>query len=216
MVKLLLRLYEPTAGRILLNGIDVKEIDYKEYLKLFSTVFQDFKIFAFKISDNVTSLENKAADLTGVHNSLERVGLSSKINALDKGVETYLYKIYEEDGIELSGGEAQKLAIARALYKDAPVVILDEPTAALDPKAEAEIFQNFQTITAGKTAVLVSHRLSSCRFCDCIVVLEHGNIIEQGTHEVLMRMNNGKYREMFTAQAEYYHADIDDKENINV
>lgn len=203
LVKLLLRLYEPTAGRILLNGIDVKEIDYKEYLKLFSTVFQDFKIFAFKISDNVTSLENKAADLTGVHNSLDRVGLSSKINALDKGVETYLFKIYEEDGIELSGGEAQKLAIARALYKDAPVVILDEPTAALDPKAEYDIYTKFLSLVDSKTAVFISHRLSSTKFCDRIVVLREGRIVETGSHSELLSQN-GYYAELFHMQANFY------------
>lgn len=203
LVKLLLRLYEPTDGRILLNGIDVKEIDYKEYLKLFSTVFQDFKIFAFKILDNVTSLENKAADLTGVHNSLEKVGLSSKINALDKGVETYLFKIYEEDGIELSGGEAQKLAIARALYKDAPVVILDEPTAALDPKAEYDIYTKFLSLVDSKTAVFISHRLSSTKFCDRIVVLREGKIVETGSHSELLSQN-GYYAELFHMQANFY------------
>ena len=123
---------------------------------------------------------------------------------LEKSLETPLYKSFDDSGVELSGGQGQKLAIARAMYKNTGIILLDEPTAALDPKAEADIFNNFRDITTGKTAVLVSHRLSSCRFCDHIIVLDSGRVIEQGTHEELMKVTDGKYRTMFTAQAEYY------------
>lgn len=203
LVKLLLRLYEPTEGRILLNGIDVKQIDYKEYLSLFSTVFQDFKLFAFRIIDNITSLENENIDMTEIKNSLDKAGLSSKIDTLDKGIETYLYKIYEEDGIELSGGESQKLAIARALYKNAPIVILDEPTATLDPKAEYDIYTKFLSLIDSKTAIFISHRLSSTKFCDRIVVLREGEISEFGNHTELLSQK-GYYADLFNMQAQFY------------
>lgn len=203
LVKLLLRLYEPTEGRILLNGVDIKHIDYKEYLKLFSTVFQDFKLFAFRIIDNVTSLVDDSSDLTEVYDILDKSGLLTKIKSLDKETETYLYKIYEEDGIELSGGEAQKLAIARALYKDAPIVILDEPTAALDPKAEYDIYMKFLSMVESKTSIFISHRLSSTKFCDRIVVLREGEIAEIGSHAELLSQK-GYYAELFNLQAQFY------------
>ncbi len=206
LVKLLLRLYEPTQGRILLNGIDIREIDYSEYLRLFSTVFQDFKLFAFKILDNITSLDNESGDLSKVNHCLEKAGLLSKINALEEGVETYLIKIYEENGVELSGGEAQKLAIARALYKDAPIVILDETTAALDPKAEYEIYTKFLSLVDDKTAIFISHRLSSTKFCDRIVVLREGEIAEIGSHSELLAQK-GYYAELFSMQAQFYLED---------
>lgn len=206
LVKLLLRLYEPTEGRILLNGIDIREIAYGEYLRLFSTVFQDFKLFAFKILDNITSLDNECKDLSKVNHCLEKAGLLSKINALEEGVETYLFKIYEENGVELSGGEAQKLAIARALYKDAPIVILDEPTAALDPKAEYEIYTKFLSLVDDKTAIFISHRLSSTKFCDRIVVLKEGEIAEIGSHSELLAQK-GYYAELFSMQAQFYLED---------
>ncbi len=203
LVKLLLRLYEPTEGRILFNGIDIKEIDYEQYLKLFSTVFQDFKLFAFRILDNITSLSNAEVNLNDVNSSLGKAGLSDKIKALERGVETYLYKIYEEDGIELSGGESQRLAIARALYKNAPVVILDEPTAALDPKAEYDIYTKFLSLIETKTSIFISHRLSSTKFCNRIVVLHNGKIIEIGNHSELLAQN-GYYAELFNLQAQFY------------
>lgn len=203
LVKLLLRLYEPTQGRILLNGTDIRELDYKDYLKQFATVFQDFKLFAFRILDNITSLAGQEPDWEGVKRSLDKAGLRSKIEALDKGVETYLFKIYEDGGIELSGGEAQKLAIARALYKDAPVVILDEPTAALDPKAEYDIYTRFLSMVDEKTSVFISHRLSSTKFCDRIVVLRDGQIVEMGSHAQLLAQN-GYYAGLFHLQAQFY------------
>lgn len=203
LVKLLLRLYEPTEGRILLNGIDIREIDYREYFKIFSTVFQDFKLFAFRILDNVTAFNDEVHEIADINISLDKAGLSSKVKSLEKGVETYLYKLYEEDGVELSGGESQKLAIARALYKDAPVVILDEPTAALDPRAEYDIYTKFLSLVAAKTSIFISHRLSSTKFCDRIVVLKEGRIVEIGCHSELLSQK-GYYAELFLMQAQFY------------
>jgi ABC-type multidrug transport system fused ATPase/permease subunit len=204
LIKLLLRLYDPTEGRILLNGVDIKEIDYTDYLKLFSTVFQDFKIFAFRIADNITALNDGAEpDREKTEQALKKAGLYDKVASLEKGMDTYLYKLYEEDGVELSGGESQKLAIARALYKDAPVVVLDEPTAALDPRAEYEIYSKFFEMVKGKTSVFISHRLSSTRFSDRIIVLKSGGIVETGTHAELMA-KQGYYAELYNMQAQFY------------
>lgn len=169
LVKLICGLLTPTKGEIQIGGRTLSACASESV----SAVFQDFKMFAFSIRSNIELSSSETSDPAAV---LQRVGLWKDVEKLKNGMDTPLFKSYDDDGIELSGGQGQKLAIARAMYKNAGVVILDEPTAALDPKAEAEIFQDFQTITAGKTAVLVSHRLSSCRFCDCIVVLEHGNI----------------------------------------
>ncbi|MDR1025706.1 MAG: ABC transporter ATP-binding protein/permease [Treponema sp.] len=203
LIKLLMRLFEPTEGRILLNGVDIREIDYRQYLRLFSSVFQDYKLFAFRIADNITSLKDGPADAAKMADSLAKAGLDEKIASLPKGTDTYLYKFYEEDGVELSGGESQKLALARALYKDAPVVILDEPTAALDPRAEYEIYTRFFEMVKDKTAVFITHRLSSTRFCDRIVVLKDGSIVETGTHDALLE-RGGYYAELFNMQARFY------------
>ncbi|MDR0554329.1 MAG: ABC transporter ATP-binding protein/permease [Treponema sp.] len=203
LIKLLMRLYEPTEGRILLNGVDIRELDYEQYLNLFSTVFQDFKLFAFRIADNITSLSGGTVDHEKIKSCLVKAGLDEKIASLEKGLDTYLYKLYEEDGVELSGGESQKLAIARALYKDAPVVILDEPTAALDPRAEYEIYTKFFEMVDNKTSLFITHRLSSTRFCDRIVALKNGEIVESGTHEALLAQN-GYYAELFNMQAQFY------------
>lgn len=206
LIKLLLRLYEPTSGRILINGTDIRSIDYKSYIQLFSTVFQDYKLFAFKIIDNLTSLENDKINMFKISESLEKAGLLNKIKRLDKGVDTYLYNVYEEEGIELSGGESQKLAIARAIYKDAPIVILDEPTAALDPKAEYDIYTRFLSLVESKTSIFISHRLSSTKFCDRIIVLRDGEIIEIGSHLELMN-KKGYYSMLFDLQAKFYIED---------
>jgi ABC-type multidrug transport system fused ATPase/permease subunit len=209
LIKLLMRLYEPTEGRILLNGIDIREIDYRQYLNLFASVFQDFKLFAFRIADNITSLKDGAEDEVSPVDSqkiwecLDKSGLLEKIESMDKGLDTYLYKLYEEDGVELSGGESQKLAIARALYKDAPVVILDEPTAALDPRSEYEIYTHFFEMVENKTSVFITHRLSSTRFCDRIIVLKNGEIVETGSHQDLLE-RQGYYAELFNMQAQFY------------
>jgi len=202
MVKLLCRLYDPTEGIITINGIDIKTIDYNTYMSLFSVVFQDFKLFSFSLGVNV------AADLTYDEScaaeSLDEAGFTERIEKMDRGLETPLYKDFEEDGVEISGGEAQKIALARALYKDAPFIVLDEPTAALDPIAEFEVYSKFNEIVGGKTAIYISHRLSSCRFCDDIAVFHEGELIQRGSHDALIADENGKYHELWNAQAQYY------------
>lgn len=201
-IKLLCRLYDPTEGEILLDGINIKEYDYNEYMALFSPVFQDFKLFAFSVRDNITLTEECSDEQ--IASLIHQVGLTDKINSLEKGADTLLFKSFDENGIEPSGGEQQKLAIARALYKKAPVVILDEPTAALDPVAEYDIYRQFNSLVGGKTAIYISHRLSSCRFCDRIAVFSEGRIKEYGTHAELAGLPGGVYAEMFAAQAQYY------------
>lgn len=234
-IKLLCRLYDVTDGEILLNGVNIKEYDYEEYMKLFAVVFQDYKLFAFSMKENILLKDDLPEDMQiqnvkehRIHNqkvsqenqdmnnvtasmyadNLEELcqvcGLSEKIVSLEKGLDTILYKQFEEDGIEPSGGEAQKLAIARALHKNAPIVILDEPTAALDPMAEYEIYNHFDHLVGGKTAVYISHRLSSCKFCDRIAVFANETVAEYGTHEELLRIPEGIYATMFSAQAQYY------------
>ena len=202
MIKLLCRLYDPTEGSITLNGIDIREFDYAEYLKLFAIVFQDFKLLAFPVGENVACSDEY--DEERVWQCLEMAGVKDRVEEFPKKLRQSIYKLYEKDGIDLSGGEEQKIAIARALYKDAPFVILDEPTAALDPIAESEIYSRFNDIAGGKTAVYISHRLSSCRFCSRIVVFDNGKVIQEGTHEELLEDANGKYSELWNAQAQYY------------
>ena len=201
LIKLLCRLYDPTEGTILLNGIDVTRYSYDEYIALFSVVFQDFKIFAFSVAENVACTPEP--DRERVRSALRGVGLEERIDAMPHGMDTAITREYEDDGVDLSGGEGQKLAIARALYKDAPFLILDEPTAALDPLAEAEIYSRFDRMSENRTTVFISHRLSSCRFCDEIAVFDGGRIAEQGNHETLLAQN-GKYAELWNAQAQYY------------
>lgn len=201
LIMLLMRLVEPTQGRILFHGTDIREYGEDEYRRLFSTVFQDFKIFSFTIQDNITALGD--ADSEKVKSIVNRSGLESKIASLNKGTDTYIDKLYDNDGIILSGGEAQRLAIARALYKDAPIYVLDEPTAALDPRIENEIYTKFKDITDGKTAFYITHRLASTHFCDRIIVLQNGSVEETGSHRELME-KNGYYAELYTMQAQYY------------
>lgn len=201
-IKLLCRLYDPADGEILLDGINIREYDYHEYMSLFSPVFQDFKLFALSMKDNI--ILGGTYEETDMQSLLSRVGLSEKVNSLEKGADTILFKDFDKEGIEPSGGEQQKIAIARALFKDSPVVILDEPTAALDPIAEYEIYCQFDALVGGKTAVYISHRLSSCKFCDRIAVFSNGAIKEYGTHDELVSKADGIYAEMFAAQAQYY------------
>ncbi len=201
-IKLLCRLYDPTEGEILLNGIDIRKYNYREYMDIFSVVFQDFQLFGLKLGENVASGVNYDREL--VVDCLEKAGFSDRLAGMKNGTETYLYKDYDKDGVDLSGGEAQKIAIARALYKNAPFIILDEPTAALDPVAEAEIYSKFDQIAGDKTAIYISHRLSSCKFCDEIVVFHEGAVIQQGTHAELVADVTGKYYELWHAQAQYY------------
>lgn len=202
MIKLLCRLYDPTEGVITLNGIDIKKYDYEEYMSIFSVVFQDFRLFSFSLGQNVAA--SARVDLKRAEDCLRGAGLSGLLDSMPKGLDTPLYKDFEECGVEISGGEAQKIALARALYKDAPFVILDEPTAALDPIAEFEIYSKFDEIVGNKTAVYISHRLSSCRFCDEIAVFHEGELIQHGSHETLVGDTGGKYFQLWRAQAQYY------------
>lgn len=209
-IKLLCRLYDPTEGKILLNGIDITRYRYDEYMSLFSVVFQDYTLFGFPLGENV------AADCTcndaKVRDCLIRAGLGEKLKSLDNDPEAKekdalkraVGREYDNEGIDFSGGELQKIALARALYKDAPFVILDEPTAALDPIAEAAVYENFNVLVEEKTAVFISHRLSSCRFCDCIAVFDHGILVQEGSHDTLVTDENGKYSQLWHAQAQYY------------
>ena len=199
-IKLLTRLYEPTEGQILLNGVDIRYYDYADYAKLFSVVFQDFNLFSFSIAENVAS--SNEYDEDKVRDCCERAGFGERLAKLEDGIKTNIYQ-QEENGVEISGGEAQKLAIARALYKDAPLVILDEPTSALDPVSEYEIYKHFDEMVQDKTSIYISHRMSSCRFCDNILVFDDGQIIEQGNHEQLVNAN-GLYSKLWNAQAQYY------------
>lgn len=201
-IKLLCRLYDADSGEILLDGVNIRDYDYAEYMKLFSVVFQDFKLLAFSVQDNI--LLGKEDSGETVDELFRKTGLLDKINSLPKGRDTMMFKQFDNDGVELSGGEQQKMAIARALYKNAPVIILDEPTAALDPVAEYEIYRQFDSLVNGKTAVYISHRLSSCKFCDNIAVFSEGTVKEYGTHSELVHKPNGIYAEMFKAQAQYY------------
>ncbi len=199
-IKLLCRLYDPTEGEILLNGINIRFYDYREYMSLFSVVFQDFCLFSLSVAENVAASteyeEEKIIDC------IRQAGLGERLQEMPEGIRTNLYQLHE-NGVDISGGEAQKLAIARALYKDASFVILDEPTSALDPVSEYDIYRRFNELVGRKTALYISHRMSSCRFCDNILVFDNGRIVQKGSHETLMHQD-GRYRELWNAQAQYY------------
>ena len=201
-IKLLCRLYDPQEGQILLNGIDVRKYRYDDYMRIFSVVFQDFQLICQPLGNNVAG--TMVYDHTRAKKALIDAGFGERLATMEKGLDTVLYKSLSDDGVEVSGGEAQKIAIARALYKDAPFIILDEPTAALDPIAEAEIYSKFDKIAGDKTAIYISHRLSSCKFCDEIAVFHEGEIIQQGSHAELLADRGGKYYALWNAQAQYY------------
>lgn len=200
-IKLMCRLYDVTDGEILINGINIKEYSKDSIIKLYSVVFQDFQMFSIPLKDNVCAAEEYDRDR--LYNCLDNSNVLDRVMQMPKKENTYLYKDIDENGIEISGGEAQKLALARALYKDSPVVILDEPTAALDPVAENEIYNRFNSFVDNKTAIYISHRLSSCVFCSRIAVFDKSNLVEIGTHQELVNAN-GKYSELWNAQAKYY------------
>ena len=200
-IKLLCRLYDVTEGVIKVNGIDIRKYDYKEYCNLFSIVFQDFRMFAFPLGENIAGSEE--VEQERAVDALCRAGLKECYEALSEGLATYVGKEYEEDGVNFSGGEKQKMAIARAIYKDAPLVIMDEPTAALDPEAECEVFAGFDRMVGEKTAIYISHRLASCRFCEDILVFEGGQVVQRGSHEQLAAVP-GLYQKLWDAQAQYY------------
>lgn len=201
-IKLMCRLYDPTEGEILLNGVNIKKYDYDEYMRIFSVVFQDYKLFSFSLAENVAA--GTEYQEQSVQEALKQAGFEKRLNTMSDGIQTALYQDFDENGVEISGGEAQKIALARALYKDAPFVILDEPTAALDPIAEYDIYTRFNEMVGDKTAIYISHRLSSCRFCDNIAVFENGRIVQRGSHEALVSDKNGAYYELWNAQAQYY------------
>lgn len=201
LVKLLTRLYDPTEGEITLNGIDIKKYKYEDYMALFSVVFQDSKMFSFSLAENVAA--DTDYDSERVKDCVIRAGLGERLETMEKGIETCLYKDFDENGVEISGGEMQKLCLARAIYKGSPFIVLDEPTAALDPISEHDIYTKFNGIVGTRTAIYISHRLSSCRFCDEITVMENGRIVERGSHDELLE-KGGVYNELWLAQAEYY------------
>lgn len=201
-IKLLCRLYDVTEGEILVDGVNIKEYSEEEYRRLFAVVFQDFQLFAFSLRENIALSDTP--DDERIEEVLKLSGFYDDAQKLEHGLDTTLFKSFDEKGTELSGGQQQKTAISRALYRNAPVVILDEPTAALDPVAEYEIYRQFNSLVGGRTAIYISHRLSSCKFCDKIAVFADDTIKEYGTHDELAELPNGIYAEMFTAQAQYY------------
>lgn len=201
MIKLLLRLYEPDEGTIYLGGRDIRTMSREETLKQFAVVFQDFKLLAFSVKENICI--GPDGDEERLHEVLRKLDLDKVLESTPHGAETSVYRLFDEEGVEFSGGERQKMAIARALYKDSPIVVMDEPTAALDPIAEAEIYGHLNQLVEHKTALFISHRLSSCKFCDRVAVFENGGVTQCGSHKDLMAQE-GLYRRMFTAQARYY------------
>ncbi len=203
LVKLICRLYHPTNGKIYINGHDIFEYDYDSYMNSIATVFQDFKIFAFSIDENI-SCNFQNSNTERVMELIKDVGLDEKIKILPKGVASMFGKAYDEDGIDMSGGEKQKIAIARALYKNASLIILDEPTSALDPLAEAEIYENFNNLVGDKTAIYISHRMSSSVFCDKILIIDEGKVKDFDTHKNLMKKTESLYYKLFNSQAVNY------------
>lgn len=202
-IKLLLRLYEPTEGKIFLNGMDISQFDKESYYEIFSPVFQEVNLFAFSLAENVSMNELENTNEENVKSCLKKAGLEEKVESLPKGINTQMLKIIYDDGVELSGGEKQKLALSRALYKNSPVVVLDEPTAALDALAESKLYQDFSDLIGGKTSVYISHRLSSTKFCDKVAFFKDGTLCEYGTHNSLMK-KKGDYAQMFKVQSQYY------------
>ncbi|HKM33391.1 MAG TPA: ABC transporter ATP-binding protein [Lachnospiraceae bacterium] len=202
LVKLMTGLYEPTEGNIYINGSEIRTYAKKDLYAMFSAVFQDVNVLAFSIRENVTCTSDEVDEIR-VREALSKVGLLEKIKGFDKGLNQVMLKVIDEDGTDFSGGERQKLSIARGLYKDANMVVMDEPTAALDALAEAEIYENFSTLIKGKTAVYISHRLASTKFCDRIALFDEDGLKEYGNHEELMA-KKGQYYEMFMVQGKYY------------
>ena len=201
LVKLLCRLYEPEDGELLWNGKNIREYDLREWQKIFAIAFQDYSLLSLTLGQNVAASEQYETERA--KEVLQLAGFGERLNKLKKGLETVVYPEYEQDGVSFSGGEEQKIAIARAIYKGGQICILDEPTAALDPVSESRVYESFDEIVKGKTAVYISHRLSSCKFSDRIFVLDNGKIAESGTHEALLS-KNGLYAQLWQAQAQYY------------
>jgi len=205
-IKLLCRLYDPTEGVILLNGIDIRKYNYQEYLSLFSVVFQDFALTEHPLGQNLAACSTYSRP--HAESCLVKAGFGERLSTLPLGTDTYLGKTLSKEGVDMSGGERQKIALARALYKDSPFIVLDEPTAALDPVAESEVYTHFNQIIEDKTAIYISHRLSSCQFCDQILVFDKGSIVQRGSHQELVSQESGKYHELWYAQAQYYTENV--------
>lgn len=203
LIKLLLRLYEPTEGEIYLNGINILDFDRAEYYSLFAPVFQNSEVLYFSVLENITMEREELSDIERAGECIDSAGLSDKLAALKGGITAHLGRGIHDDGMDFSGGERQKLMLARALYKSAPIVVLDEPTAALDALAESRQYESFDGLIGSKTAIYVSHRLSSTKFCDSIVMFDGGEVVEYGSHEELLA-KNGRYAELFNVQAQYY------------
>ena len=212
LIKILSGLFREYEGEIYIGGRSIRDISTKSLYKMFSVVFQDINLLAYTVGENITGSSGKS-DEKKVWSALERAGVKEKISHTEKGLNQLVHKYMDEKGLEFSGGEIQKLAIARALYKDAPFYILDEPTASLDALAEKEIYEKFEKITDNKTTVFISHRLASTKFCDRIVLLGPDGVLEQGTHEELMKMN-GKYFEMFSIQGKYYQENENEENKV--
>lgn len=210
LVKLICGFYDPTEGQVLLNGRDIREYNRRDYYKMFSAVFQNFSLLAGTIACNVAQTEDNI-NMEKVKACVAQAGLLTKIESLPDGFETYLNRNVYENAIMLSGGETQRLMLARALYKDAPVIVLDEPTAALDPIAEAQLYQKYNEMTSGKLSIYISHRLASTRFCDRIIFIENNQITEEGTHDELLAQG-GRYCELFEVQSKYYRNEVDANE----
>lgn len=203
LIKLLCGFYDPTEGQVLLDGEDIRQYNRRDYYKHFSAVFQQFSVLAGTVAENVAQVVGDQADLPRVWDCLERAGVADKVRELPQGENTHLGREVYLDGIDLSGGQMQRLMLARALYKDAPVVVLDEPTAALDPIAERDLYQKYSDLTGSRTSVYISHRLASTRFCDRVLLIEDGGIAEEGTHETLLE-RGGRYAYLFNLQSKYY------------
>lgn len=208
LVKLICRMYKADSGEILVNGRDIYDYDYLSYMNVISAVFQDYKLFNFTIEENISCRES-GADENRVNYLIDEVGMRDKIDTLPEGIHSRFGKEYDEDGVELSGGQGQKIAIARALYKKASMVILDEPASALDPIAEAEIYEKFNSLVEDKTAIYISHRMSSSVFCDRILIIDGGTVSDFDTHENLMKKTDSLYYKLFTSQAENYKLAIE-------
>ena len=207
LIKLMCGLYEPTDGEILLNGKPIREYDRREYFKLFGTVFQDINVLPVTVAENISGKKTDETDMTRVYDCMKKSGIYDKVMDLPQKENTRLVKSVYEDATDFSGGQMQKLALAKALYKDAPVLLLDEPTAALDPIAEQEMYLSYAEFSKGRSSVFISHRLASTRFCDRIILIADGNIAEEGTHAELMALG-GKYAELFEMQSSYYKKEI--------